>query len=424
MKNFLFALCTVSLLANGVAAAKNGVARSAVTKVKQAAVTIVAAAAFSCGLMGCDLADNVVHDAMSTQASYQGEPVKVGVIYEHEFPQSLKGAELAALQINGAGGINGRYLELITHKIYIRSKADAVRAAENLIIHDEVLAIVGANYSTISELIDEVVAVYDVPMVTMGSTSATLTRASESIFLAAFPDTFQGYVMAKLATDDLKADTAAVVFWGADAYSSGLAGSFRDSFRELGGTVVSYRAYSYETTNMNEDFAAELNASGIVGDVVAAQPDVVFIPGFSESGIVAVELRKAGEDATLLGADGWGAGDLVTFGGDAVDGAYFSDHFTPDAAPEFTNLYTKAYGNTPDGLSALGYDAMRIVAEAAQRTGDDLTRPTLRDEIAATENYTGATSIARYDEERHPIKSAVIFTLKDGTKVYYKTVDP
>lgn len=424
MRNFLFVLCTAALLTNGVATANNGVAR-VTGKVKHALAVIAGTVALSCGMMGCDLADEVMQAGMQEPTTtLQGEAVKIGVIYEHEFPQSLKGAELAAMQINSTGGINGKYLELITHKIYLRSKADAVRAAENLVLHDEVLGIVGANYSTISEFIDEVVAVYNVPMVTMGSTSATLTRASENIFLAAFPDTFQGYVMAKLATDDLGASTAAVVFWGTDAYSSGLAGSFRDSFRQLGGNIVAYRAYSYATSDPNEDFAAHLNDSGIIDEVAAAQPDVVFIPGFSESGIASVQLRKAGVDATLLGADGWGTGDLIVFGGDAVEGAYFSDHFHPDAAPEFTKAYSAAYGETPDGLGALGYDAMMVVAQAAQRAGDNLTRDNLRREIGATENYSGATVIERYDAERHPVKSAVIFTLKDGTKVYFKTVDP
>ena len=440
MRSFMVALCIATLSFSGVGMARGNVAaknsgkvgewvgklteKAGATKAAKAVATLILGAVVACSaLTGCDQGINMAKDVIGPPM-FEGEPVKIGVIYEHEFGQSWNGAELAAEQANLAGGINGREVVLIPKKIYERSRVEAVLHAENLIIHDEVIAIVGANYSFISELIDEVVAVYDVPMVTMGSTSATLTRASESIFLAAFPDTFQGDVMANLGINDLNANTAAVIFWGEDPYSLGLAGSFRDNFNRRGGNVVAYKPYSYDTTMDNQDFAAYLNESGIIDDVVAANPDAIFIPGFSESGLVAVALRAAGEDASLLGADGWGAGELIEFGGEAVNGAYYSDHFTPDAAPEFTKAYTDANGIPPDGLAALGFDAMGIVIGGAIRAGDDLSRDTLREGIAATENYKGATAIVAYDAERHPIKSAVVYKIVQGVAVYDRTVDP
>lgn len=436
MRNFLVALCIASLSFSGVGMASGGTAskqligkkplEQLVNKVKKAGAMIAVGALVlgtACGLNGCDQSMNMAKDIVSAPM-FEGEPIEIGVIYEHGFEQSWNGATLAAKQANLAGGINGREVVLIPKVVYERSRVETVLHAENLIVHDEVIAIIGANYSFISELIDEVVAVYGVPMVTMGSTSATLTRASESIFLAAFPDTFQGDVMANLAINDLNANTAAVIFWGEDHYSVGLAGSFRESFDKRGGSVIAYKPYSYETTMDNQDFAAYLNNSGIINDVAATSPDVVFLPGFSESGLVAVELRKAGVTATLLGADGWGAGNLFELGGNAVNGAYYSDHFTPDAAPEFTKAYTAEFGMAPDGLAALGFDAAGVTLQAAQRAGDDLTRDTLREQIGATENYMGATNIDRYDDERHPIKSAVIYQIMDGKAVYDRTVSP
>lgn len=433
MRGLVVALCVASLSFSGAGLARGKGAKffgkvkqaTPIGKVKQLGVTLALGAvtlAGACQLTGCDQGRHLADNMVGVKAA-KGDPVKFGVIYEHEFQQSFDGVELAATEINRAGGINGRYVELIPQKIYLRNKSDAVRAAENLIVHDEVIAILGANYSTISEFVDEVVAIYSVPMITIGSTSATLTRASENIFLAAFPDSFQGYVMAKLAVEDTGADSAAVIFWGQDAYSKGLAESFRDSFNELGGTVVAYHGYTYETTQENTVFATALNDSGIIDDVVTAQPDVVFMPGFSESAVVAVELREAGADAVFLGADGWGVQDFK-LGGEAVEGAYFSDHFTAEAAPEFSANFEEAYGAEPVGLAALGYDALRVAAQAAQRAGDDLTRVTLRAEIQATENYVGATSIARYDEIRHPVKSAVIFKVEGGQKVFFKIVNP
>lgn len=442
MRCLTVALCVASLSLSGAGLARGKVAKLAskvreatpigkikhgrpIGKIKQWGATLALGAlalAGTCLVTGCDQGRQMADSMVGAKAT-KDNPVKFGVIYEHEFQQSFDGVELAAMEVNRAGGINGRYVELIPQKIYVRNKSDAVSAAENLIVHDEVLAILGANYSTISEFVDEVVAIYGVPMITIGSTSATLTRASENIFLAAFPDSFQGYVMAKLAVEDTGADRAAVIFWGQDAYSKGLAESFRDSFTELGGSVVAYHGYTYETTQENEFFATALNEAGIVASVMMAQPDVVFIPGFSESAVVAMELRAAGEDAVFLGADGWGVQDFKV-GGEAVEGAYFSDHFTAESSPQFSENYRQAYGIEADGLAALGYDALRVAAQAAQRAGSELTRETLRDEIQATENYLGATNIVRYDESRHPVKSAVIFRIENGQKMFFKLVNP
>ena len=432
MRSFLFTLCIASLLFSSVgvanvnvAAKSSGKVATLFSKATKAGATLVLGAMLACGLTGCDQGKKMAGDVIGVKATMDN-PVKFGVIYEHEFQQSFAGVKLAANEINMAGGINGRYLELIPHKIYGQNRSDVVRAAVYLTTYDEVLGIIGANRSTLSEFVDEVAAQLEVPMLAIGSTSATLTRASEWVFLTAYSDSFTGDVMASHAVKNIGAKTAAVIYWREDAYSKGLADSFRDSFIGLGGDVVAYRGYSYATEQGNDTFAMELNESGIVSEVAAAMPDMVFIPGFSESAIVAIELREAGEDAVFLGADAWGLEELIKLGGAAVEGAYFSDHFTSDAAPEFTANYKSAYGVEPDGLGALGYDAMGVAGQAAQRAAmaGELTRMTLRDEINATENYMGATNILRYDENRHPIKSAVIFTIEGGEKVFVMTVDP
>ncbi len=407
----------------GMAGAQDiGMAGQTIGKAAKAGLAMAVGIMVACGLQGCDPAQNLAKDVIEARTD-SDNPVKIGVINEHEFPQGWKGAMLAAEQANRAGGIDGRLIVLVPQTIYGRSKSGAVIAAENLIEYDEVIAISGASYSTLSEFIDEVVELEDVPMVTIGSTNPHVTAASEWVFLAAFPDSFQARVMATLAREELGADTAAVLYWGADAYSKGLAGLFSESFGKSGGSVVANFAYTYEGNTAS--FATELNASGIIDEVVAAQPDVVFLPGFeADSGTVAKALRAAGEDAALLGADGWGsARDLVEIAGEAVEGALHSDHFAPEASPQFTAAYTSAYGIAPDGLAALGYDSVMIIIQAAQRAaaGGELTRTALRDEIEATDDYRGATHIIGYDENRHPVKDAVIFIIQDGERVFFET---
>ena len=445
MRSFLFVLC-VALLLNGVAVARNGAAiapkggkvatwlasnvgnSAAVNAVKKAAVTtgaLLAIGVTACGLQGCgERTQSMVKDVVQEKTTSKDNPVFIGGIWESEFKQSYWGLKLAIDQANREGGINGRHVELLDKTIYGRDKAFTVRVTENLVNYDNVLAIIGANYSTISEFIDEVAVQHGVPMVTMGSTSFTLTRAGPRVFLAAFPDSFQGLVIAKFVKDELQASNAAVLYWKEDAYSQGLNEAFRDSFRALGGKIVLDHGYSYNTKLEEEEFIASLDASGIAAEVRASQAEAVFIPSFAEAGIVAKVLRAADVNAVLVGADGWGAGDLIANGGDAVEGAYYTDHFTPDAAPEFTEAYTNEYGVAPDGLAALGYDAGRIVIEAARRTPDDLTHATLAEEIEKTSNYMGATKIIGYDVKRHPIKDVVLFQINNGEAVFKKTISP
>ena len=151
----------------------------------------------------------MVKDVLPEKTTSLEDPFKVGVIYEHEFVQSLWGAQLAAQQANLAGGINGREIVLYPKTIYKRDTAFAVRVTQNLISEEKVHAIVGANYSYVSEFVDEVVVETNLPMVTMGSTSYTLTRAGPSIFLSAAPDTFQARVASKYVIEELNAKTAA-----------------------------------------------------------------------------------------------------------------------------------------------------------------------------------------------------------------------
>ena len=111
----------------------------------------------------------------------------------------------------------------------------------------------------------------------------------------------------------------------------------------------------------------------------------------------------------------------------SVDGSFFSSHFSPDtdepSARAFIDAYQALYGIEPTGGDAVSYDAVRLLLEAAERAGS-LDADAIRQQLLATEQYSGATRIAGYNENRHPTKSAVIMTIEDGAKEFYRQVDP
>ena len=434
MRSFLFILCT-AVLFNGVAAASGGrgaalrealrgskvgktiegVKHAVAAKAsgaKSSAVAVVGAliigASAICGLQGCETTQRMAPDILQAKPTSLENPFKIGLIYEHEFTRSLWGAQLAVKQANLAGGIDGRQIVLLPKTIYGRDEAFTVRVTKNLINYDDVDAIVGANYSTISEYVDEPAAISGTLMITMGSTSGTITRAGENIFLSAPPNAFQARVAAKYAVEQLDAKTAAIVYWTDDAYSMDLAESYKASLSALGIKVVLVEDYNYDREMKNSAFAVSLNDSGLVDRVLNAQADIVFLPSFEEIGIVAAQLRAAGEDAIFFGADGWGTKTTLEWGGKALDGAYYTDLFHPESSPEFTAAYEAEFGFTPDFLAASGYDATNLAIQAALRASPNTTKEELVAEMNNTSDYFGASEIIRYDIERHPIRAVVL----------------
>ena len=110
-----------------------------------------------------------------------------------------------------------------------------------------------------------------------------------------------------------------------------------------------------------------------------------------------------------------------------LDGSYYPTNFsvaTQDAdVQEFVKGYTALFGSPPDGIAASGYDAMRLLARAIKVTGS-LDPMAVRDAFAAVSSYKGATTISHYDENRHPVKSLTIQTIRGGQVEHYKIVEP
>ena len=348
--------------------------------------------------------------------------IKIGFMYTSDTrSNSLNGAELAALQLNGEGGAHGREIEIIARG-NIGDTEEAAVIAEELIIQERVSAIVGPNRSNYAVVIGPVAQRYEIPMVTTTATNPSVTAMGDFVFMAAFTDDFQGKVMATFATQDLGAKTAAVLTRRESLYSEGLSQTFIDNFTALGGEVIHAQFYMRGDT----DFTTQLTA------VAEAAPDVFFLPGFaSEIPLVVQQAKTLGITGILLGGDSWDNSVLISENSEILEGSFFSSLFSADAAPgdlsedadQFITAYSSIFNVPPAGGAALGYDGVRLVVQAMRRA-DDLTPAAIRDQLAATMNYSGATFISGYDENRHPNKSAVINQIVNGEARFYKLIEP
>jgi branched-chain amino acid transport system substrate-binding protein len=224
--------------------------------------------------------------------------------------------------------------------------------------------------------------------------------------------------MAKFARDNLKANNVAIIQDNKSAYSLDLTDVFRRKFTEMGGKVTGVESYSQGDT----DFRAQLTA------IKNTKPDAIYVPGYySDVGLIARQARQLGVQAPLLGGDGWDSEKLFELGGSAIEGSYFSNHYSPEnpdpRTQKFIADYKKAYGGVPDALAALGYDAARVAIDALKRASD-LSAPAIRDAIAQTKNFPGVAGAITLDENRNAVKPAVVLKVGAGKTEFVTTVAP
>ena len=262
-------------------------------------------------------------------------------------------------------------------------------------------------------------------MVTTAASNPSVTDAGDFVFMASVTDAFQGRVMAQFARADLGVNSVALLTLRDDVYTEGISEFFAANFTGLGGNVDA-TFYDGGTT----DFTAQLGAIA----ALQPQPDALFVSAFiQEIGAITRQARaiplqnSEGKPTLFLGTDTWDSEILLSDEDAELEGSFFTTHFSPDTeeltARAFIEAYKAEYGAVPTGGDAVNYDAVKLLYEAIERAGG-LDPEAIREQLQATENYAGATRIAHYDENRHPAKSSVILTIKDGKKQFRKQIDP
>jgi len=341
---------------------------------------------------------------------------------EATFGQSTdNGIRLAAEQWNARGGIGGRTIEVKTYDSQGKPEEAAV-AATRLLVNDKVNVLLGEVASSRSLAMAPVADERQVPMITPSSTNPRVTKEGGKVrpfvFRVCFIDPFQGTVMAKFARDTLKISKVAILRDVGNDYSVGLADFFQDKFRQLGGEIVTDQSYKAG----DQDFKAQLTA------IKNKNPEAIYVPGYyTDVALIARQSRELGMKQPLLGGDGWDSAKLYEIGGKAIEGSYFSNHYSPeDPSPriqEFVQAYQKRFGGVPDGLAAQGYDAAMVAFDAMKRAPTP-AGPALRDAIAATKDYPGVTGIITIDQNHDALKPAVVLEVKGGKSVYATTIAP
>ncbi|MCR4430881.1 MAG: ABC transporter substrate-binding protein [Tepidanaerobacteraceae bacterium] len=353
-----------------------------------------------------------------------GDVIKVGV-YEPMTGASAAGGQMTVEGINLA---NEMFPEVLGKKIKLflvdnkTDKTEAANAVSRLIQQDKVSVIIGSYGSSLSMAGGQVAKDAGIPVVGCSPTNPLVTLNNDYYFRVCFIDPFQGKVMAKYAYNTLKAKKAAIIMDVSSDYSVGLSNYFKQAFVELTGDKNAIVAEAKYKTG-DQEFTAQLTG------LKDLKPDAIFAPGnYGESALLIKQARDLGIDALFLGGDTYEAPEFIQIGGKAVEGVAFSTHYTAEApvtevSKQFLDAYKQKYGKDPTAFAALGFDAYLVVRDAIERAGSAEPKA-IRDALAKTQDFKGATGIITLDQNGDANKSAVIKQVKDGKFVYIETIQP
>jgi branched-chain amino acid transport system substrate-binding protein len=374
-----------------------------------ASAAILATLLSGCGKPGGGAAGDTI--AIGEFASLSGKEAAFG-------QSSHKGTALAIDDLTAAGGVLGKKINFI-YEDNRSTPGESATIVKKLITRDNVIAVLGEVASGRSLEAAPICQANKIPMISPSSTNPKVTETGDYIFRVCFTDPFQGKLLAEFAKRSLKAQKMAIFSDVSAPYSVGLAQFFKEPFVANGGKIVAEEKY----TGGDKDFKAQLTA------IKSQSPDAIFVPGYyTEAGLIVSQARQLGITVPIFGGDGWEAPELIQIAGAALEGTYYSTHFSAENQDPKIQKFVQAYkakynGETPDAMAALGYDSAMVLADAIKRAGTT-EGPKLRDAIAATKDYDGLTGKTTLNAQRDATKPAVIITVKDGKFKYLETISP
>lgn len=352
-------------------------------------------------------------NASSAAGNEVGDTFKLGLNFELTGSVSAygsaeeKAAKMAVEEINAAGGINGKKIE-VTSKDNKSDNSEAATVATNLATEGKVNAIVGPATSGATASASPNAESAAVPLVTPSGTTDDLTVAKDGktkdyVFRTTFIDSYQGQILSKFATDDLSAKKVVLYYDNSSDYAKGIAKEFKKHYK---GEIVAEETFQSGDT----DFQSALTK------IKKAEFDAIIMPGYyNETGTIIKQARELGIEQTIAGPDGFADSKLIELAGKQnVNNVYYISGFSAsssDKAAKFAKDYEAKYGEKPSMFAALGYDSVYMVAEAAK---DAKTSKDVATNLAGLKDFEGVTGTMTMDDKHNPVKSVVMVGLTNG----------
>jgi branched-chain amino acid transport system substrate-binding protein len=348
-----------------------------------------------------------------------GKTIKLGMLYNMTGSQasldgpSANGAKLAAKEINAAGGVLGKQLELVSYDG--KSDAETIgKAAAQLVEKDKVVAMFGFSDSDMVMAAAPIAAKAKIVFITSGATSPKLpSQVPDYLFLSCFGDNVQAAAAAEYSWNTLQAKSAYLLIDKGMEYTLLLGKYFKERFTELGGSVVLEDTYQ----TGDKDFSAQITKL----KALKPAPDMLFISsGPDDIGTIVKQVRDAGITGPIFGGDGYDTPLLMQIAGKGANNVYYTTHSLMDktaGSPEvqkFIAAYEAEYKTPPENAFAgLGYDTVYLLVDAMKRANSADPKK-IREALQTTKDLPGVTgSITFAPGSPIPQKGVAIIEIQD-----------
>ena len=360
--------------------------------------------------------------ACSASLSGQADAIKVGFnvpltgFAAADGKSARIGAELAVEQVNAAGGINGKNLELVIYDDQASPKESAPLAAK-LITQDEVVAGISGSYSGATRAAATLYQENGTPYISAYAVHPDITRSGEYVFRTSFMGEVQGRAGAKLVGEMMGKKRVSVITLAND-FGKSLEAGFKEKASEYGIEILGEYDYSIK----DREFGP------IVSKVKAESPDAIYASGyFFTAGPLVTQLREAGVTVPIIGQEGYDGEMFIKIAGDAAEGVIITTSLDRDSndplAQAFITGFQAKSGYPADMVSASTHTAVLVLAEALKQV-DPNDKAALRQAIAST-SINAATGNISFNKLGEVKKSVQVQVVRDGGWHHYAVIsDP
>jgi branched-chain amino acid transport system substrate-binding protein len=376
------------------------------------------------GAFGCKKKEEAPAPAATAQAP-AGDTVKIGFLgaltgdVAMFGKPTLDGMKMAADELNAAGGVLGKKIEIVEADNR-GDKQEGASVTQKLISRDGVTAIVGDPTTGITKVAAPIAQKAGVVLLSAGATGPGVVEIGDFIFRDTLLDSIAIPAVMDYFANELKFKNVAIITSDNNDYSVGLSQTFRDAAAKVSSIKI---VADEKVKDGDKDFSAQIT------NIKAKKPDVILFSGYyTEGALIMKEARKQGLKAPMFGGDGLFSPKFIELGGPAVEGSMSALGFSTEQATPATAKFIEAYkaknaGAEPGLFDAQGYDAVMLLADAMKRA-NSVDPKVFKDALAKTKNFEGVSGTISMQANREPIKSPLSLLVVKGGKFVLKAKVP
>lgn len=321
-----------------------------------------------------------------------------------------RGMELAKEEINDAGGIKDKKIEIIYEDTQGLPQT-GVSVIQKLITIDKVPVVVGCITSSTTLAMAPIAKENKVVLFSPGASSPKLSDAGPYFFRNFPSDAIEAPEIARMVRNKLQLERVAILLVN-NEFGKGHELGFRGEFERLGGKIVAVESFPQEAS----DFRAQ------IAKIKSAQPEGIFLPGYPrEMSTILRQLAEASVKTQIICPSALIDEDLIRTAGSTVEGVIFADQRPPDqdssVVAHFLKAYRDAYHEEPGIVSDTAYDAVRILTKCIEEGGNSGLQ--IREQLTRIKNFPGAAGPTTFDEHGDITKTPIFKKVENGKIVKF-----